>query len=95
MDHPHILDVKPQKQLAAASCILVLPGLRKQIWENSTMLVRQLPNIGEVGAVALKERQLSSLEASGLQFVSGGNSKISSDAVEHPTTLPIFTMMAN
>ena len=27
------------------------------------MLVRQLPNIGDVGAVALKERQLSSLEA--------------------------------
>lgn len=39
-----------------------LPGLRKQIWENSTMLVRQLPNMGDVGAVALKERQLSSLE---------------------------------
>lgn len=57
------------------------------------MLVRQLPNIGDVGAVALKERQLSSLEAS--RVVSGGNSKISSDAVEHPTTLPIFTMMAN
>lgn len=38
-------------------------GLRKQLWETSSMLVRQLPDIGDVGSVALKAQQLSSLEA--------------------------------
>ena len=48
--------------LEASFKIAKTRGLRKQIWEDSTMLVRQLPNIGDVGSHALKQRGLSSFQ---------------------------------
>ncbi|CAK9070839.1 unnamed protein product [Durusdinium trenchii] len=57
-----------QEGQALVACLSMRNCLRKQIWETSTMLVRQLPNIGDVGAQALKHAGLSSLESFGAAF---------------------------
>ncbi|CAJ1369300.1 unnamed protein product [Effrenium voratum] len=47
---------------AVAACLLMRNCIRKQVWETSSMPVRQLSNIGDVGAAALHQHGFGTLD---------------------------------